>query len=198
MNNKLSTLAQLIAVVVLFNFFNDIILAKNTRKEEYHHNKTYQNDEMEDQKSHHSKPWSRPYGLAGCGLGSMVVGKKGGQIFAATTNGTSDSQIFGITSGTSNCLEDPNNEVAMNVDKFLQGNQSAVVSDAAQGKGETIRVIASMLHCSNHHKEIGRVIQNNYTKIFSRENSEINLITDAIINSILASKNLAKSCRLES
>ena len=45
------------------------------------------------------------YGPAGCGLGSMIFEPDSGftQVFAATTNGTSGNQTFGITSGTSNC-----------------------------------------------------------------------------------------------
>ena len=44
-------------------------------------------------------------GDAGCGLGSMIITKntKVMQVLAATTNGTSGSQTFGITFGTSNC-----------------------------------------------------------------------------------------------
>ncbi len=44
------------------------------------------------------------YGVAGCGLGSMVFGNQEGgiQVIAATLNGTG-IQTFGITSGTSNC-----------------------------------------------------------------------------------------------
>src|SRR4051812_1818938 len=44
------------------------------------------------------------YGVAGCGLGSIVFGPKPGmiQIVAATLNGTG-GQTFAITSGTSNC-----------------------------------------------------------------------------------------------
>ena len=39
------------------------------------------------------------YGLAGCGLGSMLIGSKPGivQIFASTTNGSFGTQTFGIT-----------------------------------------------------------------------------------------------------
>ncbi len=46
-----------------------------------------------------------PYGEAGCGLGSMIFGDSPGfvQVLAATTNGCSGSQTFGITTGTSNC-----------------------------------------------------------------------------------------------
>ena len=44
------------------------------------------------------------YGPAGCGLGSMIFDPDSGftQIFAATTNGTSGNQTFGISTGTSN------------------------------------------------------------------------------------------------
>src|SRR5205823_3826374 len=46
------------------------------------------------------------YGLAGCGLGSMLFGDQKGmiQILAATTNGTFGSQTFGITSAPRTAL----------------------------------------------------------------------------------------------
>ena len=50
----------------------------------------------------------------GCGLGSLVIKDQSTvmlQVLAATTNGTSGSQTFGITSGTSNCNK-PSNFVA--------------------------------------------------------------------------------------
>ena len=47
----------------------------------------------------------RKYGIAGCGLGSVLFGTSGG-VFAYTTNSSSGNQVFGITSGTSNCLPD--------------------------------------------------------------------------------------------
>ncbi|MFN8945903.1 MAG: DUF3015 family protein, partial [Pseudobdellovibrionaceae bacterium] len=45
------------------------------------------------------------YGMAGCGLGSVVFGDKPGfiQIFAATLNSIGGNQTFGISLGTSNC-----------------------------------------------------------------------------------------------
>ena len=48
-----------------------------------------------------------PYGMAGCGLGSMLFGDGGLQTSAATTNGIVANQSFGITSGTSNCVDNP-------------------------------------------------------------------------------------------
>lgn len=64
-----------------------------------------------------AKAYSRPYGMAGCGLGSMVVGKNGGQVTAGTTNGSSSNQYFGITTGTLNCIDDSASEVAHKMDK---------------------------------------------------------------------------------
>ena len=54
------------------------------------------------------------YGPAGCGLGSIVMGSKPGfmQVFAASTNGCSGSQTFGITTGTSNCKDAPSGEAS--------------------------------------------------------------------------------------
>lgn len=65
--------------------------------------------------------------MAGCGFGSQVMGENGNQVFAATTNGSLfGSQFFGITSGTSNCLE-PSQEVALTAQqRFIADNFSAL------------------------------------------------------------------------
>src|SRR5256885_13892242 len=78
------------------------------------------------------------YGLAGCGLGSMIFGDQKGmiQVLAATTNGTVGSQTFGITSGTSNCGEAGFSSSATRT--FIEGNREALAKDAARGSGETI------------------------------------------------------------
>ena len=70
-----------------------------------------------------SKKFARNYGMAGCGLGSMIIGKEGGQIFAATTNGTAYNQTFGISAGTSNCDDSAAAEVADRMDKFVVANE---------------------------------------------------------------------------
>ncbi len=47
------------------------------------------------------------YGMAGCGLGSILFGEtenRGGQILAATTNGIYGNGTFAMSSGTSNCV----------------------------------------------------------------------------------------------
>ncbi len=66
------------------------------------------------------------YGMAGCGLGSLAFGDDNGkiQIIAATTNGTSGTQTFGITSGTSNCNPEDAN-VAANMNVYVEANRLA-------------------------------------------------------------------------
>src|SRR5438309_10501086 len=65
------------------------------------------------------------YGLAGCGLGSMIFGDQKGaiQILAATTNSTFGTPTFGISSGTSNCVEGSAPQGARN---FIEGNRDAL------------------------------------------------------------------------
>lgn len=105
------------------------------------------------------------YGAAGCGLGSMVIGNKPGfiQLFAGTTNGTSGSQSFGITFGTSNCnLQGPSSGAVAN---FVQANRSVIAKDMARGSGETISTLATIAGCSNR-DAVGSTLQKNFRKVF--------------------------------
>ena len=138
----------------------------------------------------------RPYGLAGCGLGSVVMGKQGLQISAATTNGTSFNQMFGITAGTLNCVDSPSAEVASRMDQFILVNRSQLQGDIARGNGETILALGSYMGCSHSSQLIGAQLKANYSNIFDTNQSEIkaNEITDGIISVILDSPELAQQC----
>ncbi len=143
------------------------------------------------------KQWSRPYGLAGCGLGSVLMGKNGNQIFAATTNGTVYSQFFGITSGTLNCVDDPNAEVASNVDRYILVNQAALAGDIARGNGETLSALSFVMGCKDVNKaDLGQALQKNFEHIFPNSEVAPNEVTDAIISVILNEQTLASKCHL--
>lgn len=90
----------------------------------------------------------QPYGMAGCGAGSMVFANKPGmvQIFAVTTNGISGNQTFGISSGTLNCGE---SGLASNAQAFIKGNKVALQNDIARGQGETLLALKKVLKCQN-------------------------------------------------
>lgn len=106
---------------------------------------------------------ARAYGEAGCGLGSLVIGKDGNQILAATTNDTG-IQSFGITSGTSNCTDDgavaSNKQVIM----YIEVNKTALANEAAKGNGETISGLANLLKVDQD--EFKQTLKENYKKIF--------------------------------
>lgn len=104
------------------------------------------------------------YGVAGCGLGSIVFGPKPGmiQIIASTVNGTAGSQTFGITSGTSNCeIPESGHQAAV----FIEANKEVVRKEAARGQGETVRTIANMLNCHGEN-QLGSEMKSNYEQYF--------------------------------
>lgn len=139
--------------------------------------------------------FERQYGMAGCGLGSVVIGKRGAQIFAATTNGTASNQLFGISFGTLNCVDGPTNEVAMNMDKFIVANRSALAADIAKGDGETISALTQVIGCSMSGRDMGKLLQPNYRQIFA-DDSQPNIVTDSIISVIKNDSQVASQCNL--
>jgi hypothetical protein len=106
------------------------------------------------------------YGAAGCGLGSIFFEPNSGafmQILAATTNGSSANQTFGITSGTSNCDSgDGGGDSAAN---FVATNRVAMSKDIARGQGETIQSVAELAGCQNS-AAVGVTLQKNFGAIF--------------------------------
>lgn len=140
--------------------------------------------------------YSRPYGMAGCGLGNYVVGKSGSQILAATTNGTAWNQMFGITFGTSNCDDSQNlNKTASRLDNFISGNKVAIASDAAKGEGETVAVLAKLMNCSDS-ANLGASLQSNFGNIFSRYDLTANEISDNLLTVVINDQNLSQQCKV--
>ena len=100
------------------------------------------------------KPHEAGYGSAGCGIGSIIFGKSEGmeQVIAATTNGTSGNQTFGITSGTSNCQEPSGKNKALyrqrEQEAFVSVNYRYLEQEMAAGQGERLNAFANLLGCS--------------------------------------------------
>ena len=109
-----------------------------------------------------------PYGMAGCGLGSLVISPGGGQISAATTNGTFFSQGFGITLGTSNCLE-PGEWAALEAQRnFFVDNMSTLSKEIAQGDGDALQAFATTMGCPKSvYPTFANRLQKSYGKIFA-------------------------------
>lgn len=137
--------------------------------------------------------FARSYGLAGCGLGSQVMGPKDGQIFAATTNGTFGNQTFGITFGTSNCVGTPTAAKADRMDKYIVANKVQLADDIARGEGETIQGLAQLMNCSDA-SSLGSKLQSKFSTIFESHDMAANQITDRIITVVGQDGNLSAAC----
>lgn len=122
------------------------------------------------------------YGMAGCGLGSLVFSENGKeQILAATTNGTFGSQTFGITFGTSNCAENGRMASKEQVQSFIAANQHSLQNDIARGDGETLSGLAQLMG----HKDsaaFNSTLKANYSRIFAKNDLSAEQITNNMFN----------------
>jgi len=133
------------------------------------------------------------YGMAGCGLGSIVMGPRGGQLSAATTNGTMGSQTFGITSGTSNCTPDSKTAAVMQQQQFMVTNYSTLSKEAAQGAGNTLTAWSASLGCSaDVQSEFNGTIQRSHGSIFAAPGAVATL--DATKETLKQNPTLASAC----
>jgi len=132
------------------------------------------------------------YGTAGCGLGSIVFGAKPGfiQVLAATTNGSFGTQTFGITSGTSNCVDSAPSTVGTRT--FIQANREALAKDIARGQGETITNLTTLAGCRSP-VQVGQTLQRNFTSIFPTASVSDNRVSENVIRTLRSNKVLACS-----
>ena len=136
-----------------------------------------------------------PFGMAGCGLGSQIMGADGNQVFASTTNGTSYNQVFGITSGSSNCLS-PSKAAALSAQKkFMADNYSILSKEMAQGDGDALRAFSNTFGCTKEvFNHFASQMQNSYSKIFIAPGSMAAL--DVVQFEIKTNPQLASACFL--
>jgi len=134
------------------------------------------------------------YGMAGCGLGSIIFGQDPGkvQIIAATTNQTWYNQTFAISSGTSNCQDDAGSHAA-NLNVYIEANKLALAKDVSRGGGETLEGLSEILGCKDT-KVLGVRLQKKYQAIFSSQNVESNQVSASILKSVAEDKKLSLTC----
>lgn len=132
---------------------------------------------------------ARDYGDAGCGLGSQLFhdNTKTDQVLASTTNGTTGTQWFGISSGTSNCVDSATVKSEAKVQLFIEANRLAIAKDISRGQGETLSTLAELLNCQDG--SIGPVLQKNYDAIFPNRDTSAAKMSEAI-RSTLRNSNL--------
>ena len=111
-------------------------------------------------------------GPAGCGLGTAVVFPDANEwhehVLAATTNGTSGNQTFGMTSGTLGC-ESANGPLKA-AEAFMNDNMDQLAADSARGQGETLDALAQVMGVEAADAAAFRAtVQSNFDSMFTTE-----------------------------
>ncbi|EQC47999.1 DUF3015 family protein [Bacteriovorax sp. Seq25_V] len=105
------------------------------------------------------------HGPAGCGLGSVLFEGKEGLVFnvlAATFNGTSGNQTFGMSTGTLGCEDAKSAQVS--AVSFIENNLTALSTDISRGEGQTLDAYLTLINAPKANK---MELKKNYKTIFS-------------------------------
>lgn len=108
----------------------------------------------------------------GCGLGKLAWSDYKNQkniapqVMMATTNGTFGSNTFGISSGTSGCTNDGQVMSEHKVNVFAALNFENLAQDMAQGHGEHLTSLATLMGVpAEHQAEFFALTQERYTSL---------------------------------
>ena len=131
----------------------------------------------------------------GCGVGTMVFEGKKGKIFkvlAATTNGTSGNQTFGISTGTLGCDGTDAITSAERLALFIDGNMDGTARDMARGEGDKLAALAEAWGIEQADQPaFYQLTQNNFAHIFTSENVTSKDVLSNL-NQVVASSDLAQ------
>jgi hypothetical protein len=126
----------------------------------------------------------------GCGLGSIVFEGQDGlvsQVCAATFNGTSGNQTFGITTGTSNCQQFETVWASKKLNAFVADNMDNLARDIAMGNGEYLNTLAVLLEVPHGERaDFYTKLQTNFSSIYTSDNvSHVDVIKniEAVVSS---------------
>lgn len=137
------------------------------------------------------------YGMAGCGLGSLIFGNDNStlmQLLAATTNGIG-AQTFAITSGTSNCTSGGAVKAEREQAAFAEVNFQDLKRNMAAGGGEFLSSFATLLGCEESAKpELGKMTQQKFEVIVTSAKTTPIQMLSSVKREIKATPALAGSC----
>lgn len=137
-----------------------------------------------------------PYGMGGCGLGALVIKKNGmgSQLGAALLNNLVFPATFAITSGTSNCTEDLSQISSIEKEVYISANYENIAKEAAQGTGEHLTTLASLMGCSNG-SDFAQFSQEHYDALFTDSDSQ--KLLNRYQSEARSSSKLAENCSIQ-
>ena len=132
---------------------------------------------------------------AGCGLGTAVVFPEANEwyehVMAATTNGTSGNQTFGMTSGTLGC-EAANGPLKL-ARIFMDQNMEQLAADSARGQGESLDALTTLIGVESADKaEFSKEVQANFDSIFVSTEASSEQAYNALVSVMAENAKLAK------
>ena len=140
---------------------------------------------------------AQDYGMAGCGLGSLIFGKDNSvmmQVLAATTNGTG-YQTFAITSGTSNCVSGGVVKASREQAAFAEVNFQDLKRNMASGGGEFLSSFSTLLGCEDSAKAtFFKMSQEKFEAIVPSANATPMQLVVGVKAQIKADPRLVNSC----
>ena len=136
------------------------------------------------------------HGPAGCGLGTEVIFKQANEwhehVLAATTNGTSGNQTFGMTSGTLGC-GDANGPLASGVDQFIDNNLEQIAAESSTGEGETLAALSELIGVDAQDEAVFKAaLKSNFDQIFASVETTSNDVYSALVSIMSKDADLAK------
>lgn len=135
----------------------------------------------------------------GCGLGKLAWSDYKNQkniapqVLMATTNGTFGSTTFGIISGTSGCTNDGKVMASEKVNIFAAINFENLSQEMAQGRGEHLTSLATLLEVpAEHQAEFFAMTQEKYTTLIQSGETTPVAMLKALQDAMTAHPVLAK------
>lgn len=120
----------------------------------------------------------------GCGAGSILWADQTGKvahILAATTNGTSGNQTFGITFGTLGCDGTDAVTSRQKLAMFTNENIDQLMADASRGHGESLEVFGELYGIdADQQASFAASVQENFASIFPSDDVTAEQVLTAI------------------
>ena len=112
-------------------------------------------------------------------------------VVAATTNGISANNTFGMTSGTNGC--DTSGTLSYGGEAMVGAVMDEFSEDVARGDGEALTAVAVALSIEEDDRALFKqVMHDNFDSLFPSEDVTAREVTDSIIALMLEDETLAK------
>ncbi len=134
---------------------------------------------------------------SGCGLGTLIIksNTKLMQLFALTTNDTTFTNYFGITTGTSDCKASGLVMRDKEVQYFAEVNKDDLTREMAQGSGEKLSTLASLYGCKGAAADsFAKMTQTSYGKIVPSADVQATELVRNLNQELSTSPDLVQSC----